>query len=170
MVERSKSVQRESRGQAKPYPPSSILCQPATIICQLSTVIRHLSTVIALCAILVGCTHETYLVDAKHPEVEYTEDGALKWHGRFIEPGELPRLLEKSGVDPKSQIDIRVPARMRSLKEPRALLFFLRRAGYTRGVLVTEKKAYSHASPSPQGGPSPRASEPPPQRRAIRYK
>lgn len=125
--------------------------------------------VVALAMLLAGgCTHETYLVDSKHPEVEYTEDGSLKWHGRFIEPGELPRLLEKSGVEHTSQIDIRVPRGMRSLREPRLLLFILRRAGYTRGVLVTEKKAYSRSS-----APPPAASRPPapsPQRRTIRYK
>ena len=114
-----------------------------------------------------GCTHETYLVDAKHPEVEYTEDGSLKWHGRFIEPPELPHLLEKSGVDHKAQIDIRVPERMNSLKGPRALLFILRRAGYTRGVLVTKKRAYSKSSLSPDGRDRP---PPAPPRRAIRYK
>ena len=135
-----------------------------------SSILCQLSAAIAFCAILAGCVHEKYLVDAKHPEVEYAEDGALKWHGRFIEPEELPRLLEKSGVDHKSQIDIRVPDRMRSLKEPRLLLFILRRAGYTRGVLVTEKKAYSRSSAPPPSGPRPHAPEPSPQRRAIRYK
>ena len=126
--------------------------------------------VIALAALLAGgCTHETYIVDAKHPEVEYLEDGALKWHGRLIEPAELPRLLEKSGVDHKSQIDIRVPQGMRSLKEPRLLLFILRRAGYTRGVLVTEKKAYSHSSVPLPGTVRPRSPAPSPQRK-IRYK
>ena len=123
---------------------------------------------IALCAaaamFVAGCTHETYIVDSKHPEVEYAEDGALKWHGRFIEPEELPHLLKKSGVDYKSQINIRVPERMQSLKAPRYLLFILRKAGYTRGVLVTEKRAYSKSSA--QLPPPP---PPPPQRRAIRY-
>ena len=124
--------------------------------------------VIVLAMLLAGgCAHETYLVDSKHPEVEYTEDGSLKWHGRFIEPEELPRLLEKSGVEHTSQIDIRVPRGMRSLREPRLLLFILRRAGYTRGVLVTEKKAYSRSSAPP---PASRPPAPPPQRRTIRYK
>ena len=126
--------------------------------------------VVAMAVLLAGgCAHETYLVDAKHPEVEYTEDGSLKWHGRFIEPEELPRLLERSGVDHKSQIDIRVPDRMHSLKGPRLLLFVLRRAGYTRGVLVTEKKAYSHSSAPPPKRTSVHTS-PPQQRKVIRYK
>ena len=123
----------------------------------------------AVCAAAVmlaaGCTHETYIVDSKHPEMEYSEDGSLKWHGRFIEPEELPGLLKKSGVDYKSQIDIRVPERIRSLKAPRYLLFVLRKAGYTRGVLVTEKRAYSRSSMPPPPPPPP-----PPQRRVIRYK
>ena len=115
--------------------------------------------------LLVGCTHETYLADSKHPEVAYTEAGELNWHDRFIEPEELPGLLEKSGVDHKSQIDIRVPERIQSLKGPRVLLFLLRRAGYTRGVLVTEKRAYSNSS-----APPPKPAPPPPGPRKIRYK
>ena len=117
-------------------------------------------------ALFAGCTHETYIVDSKHPEVEYNENGDLMWHKRFIQPEELPRLLEKSGVSHKSQIDIRVPERIHSLKGPRGLLFILRRAGYTRGVLVTEKRAYSKASTPPP--PSPRQASPQPRR--IRYK
>jgi hypothetical protein len=93
-----------------------------------------------------GCTHTTYVSDSKHPEVEFAEDGGLMWRGRFIELHELPELLEDSGVSKKSQIDIRVSERMRSLKAPRMLLFILRKAGYTRGVLVTKKKAYSESS------------------------
>lgn len=122
--------------------------------------------VLAAALAFAGCTHETYIVDSKHPEVEYTEAGELKWHNRFIRPEELPRLLERSGVDYKSQIDIRVPERMHSLKGPRQLLFMLRKAGYTRGVLVTEKRAYSKGSPPP---PPPRHPAEQPARR-IRYK
>ncbi len=107
-------------------------------------------------ALALGCAHETFVADAKHPEVEYTEGGDLKWRGRFIEPGELPGLLDRAGVGKKSQIDIRVPQGIHSLSGPRQLLFMLRRAGYTRGVLVTEKRAYSKGSV--QSAPAPRAS------------
>ena len=113
-----------------------------------------------------GCTHTSYVSDSKHPEVEFSEDGGLMWRGRFIELHELPELLEDSGVSKKSQIDIRVSERMRSLKAPRMLLFILRKAGYTRGVLVTKKKAYSQAS-APV--PKPVQRQPQPSRK-IRYK
>ena len=123
-----------------------------------------------LVAIVAGCAHETYVVDSKHPEIEYSENGDLKWHGRFIEPDELPGLLEKSGVSKKSQIDIRVPERIHSLKGPRHLLFIMRKAGYTRGVLMTEKRAYSGTS-APPSKSSPKQRIPPHQpRRVIRYK
>ena len=115
-----------------------------------------------------GCAHTTYISDSKHPEVEFSEDGGLKWRGRFIELEELPELLEDSGVDRKSQIDIRVSERMRSLKAPRRLLFILRRAGYTRGVLVTKKKAYSHSNTPPPKAKQ--QSEPRQARPKIRYK
>lgn len=121
-------------------------------------------------ALVCGCAHETYVVDAKHPEVEYTESGDLKWHGRFIEPAELPGLLDKAGVDRKSQIDIRVPPTIHSLKGPRQLLFLLRRAGYTRGVLVTEKRAYSYSKADEQRTPVRPPPPAPQERRRIRYK
>lgn len=123
----------------------------------------------AVVALLSGCSHTTYIADSKNPEVEFAEDGGLKWRGRFIELHELPDLLEDAGVDKKSQIDIRVSERMRSLKAPRALLFILRRRGYTRGVLVTKKRAYSEV-PSPPKQYRRTVVPPSPQRRAIRYK
>jgi hypothetical protein len=106
--------------------------------------------------------------DSKHPEVEFSEDGGLLWRGRFIKLEELPEFLEDSGVSRKSQIDIRVSERMRSLRAPRRLLFILRRAGYTRGVLVTKKKAYSSSTMPPQKQPVQRTQ--PQNRRKIRYK
>jgi hypothetical protein len=115
-----------------------------------------------------GCMHTSYVSDSKHPEVEFSEDGGLLWRGRFIKLEELPEFLEDSGVSRKSQIDIRVSERMRSLRAPRRLLFILRRAGYTRGVLVTKKKAYSHSSMPPPNRP--RQVKPQPQRKNIRYK
>ena len=129
--------------------------------------IIEVSVLAAAVMFVAGCTHETYIADAKHPEVEYTENGDLKWHGRFVEPDELPDLLEKSGVDRKSQIDIRVPDKIRSLKGARQLLFILRKAGYTRGVLVTKKHAYSKSSMDPDQH---LRQTPPPQERRIRYK
>ena len=130
------------------------------------TVLRFF--LLAAFILLSGCTHTTYVSDSKHPEVEFTEDGGLLWRGKFIELHELPELLEDSGVSKKSQIDIRVSERMRSLKAPRVLLFILRRAGYTRGVLVTKKKAYSEGSASPSKPLQQQAQ--PQQRRKIRYK
>jgi hypothetical protein len=129
--------------------------------------VRMLS--LAVFAALAGCSHTAYVASSKNPEVEFTENGELTWRGRFIELNELPEILEDTGVSKKSQIDIRVSERMRSLKAPRALLFILRRAGYTRGVLVTKKQARSSSS-----APIPQLSEPLPQSRPqhgkIRYK
>ena len=131
---------------------------------------RILLNIVFASAIIMfsGCAHTTYIADSKNPEVEFSEDGGLLWRGRFIGLEELPELLEDAGVDKKSQIDIRVSERMRSLKAPRVLLFILRRAGYTRGVLVTKKKAYSSSTMPPPKQPVPQPQ--PQQRRKIRYK
>ena len=129
--------------------------------------VRMLS--IAAFAAIAGCSHTAYVASSKNPEVEFTEDGGLTWRGRFIELNALPDILDDAGVSRKSQIDIRVSERMRSLKAPRALLFILRRAGYTRGVLVTKKQARSSSSvPIPKSPAQiPHAH---PQRGKIRYK
>ena len=129
--------------------------------------VRTLSMVVF--AAVAGCSHTSYVASSKNPEVEFAEDGGLTWRGRFIELDELPEILEDAGVSRKTQIDIRVSERMRSLKAPRALLFILRRAGYTRGVLVTKKQARSSSSaPLPEyPAQIPQAH---PQRGKIRYK
>ena len=131
--------------------------------------VLHIALTMAF-VVLAGCTHTTYVADARHPEVEFAEDGGLMWRGRFIELHELPELLEDSGVGKKSQIDIRVSERMRSLKAPRRLLFILRKAGYTRGVLVTKKKAYSESSAPPRKPDAPGWRPQNPPDRKIRYK
>lgn len=118
--------------------------------------------------LLSGCAHTTYVADSRNPEVEFSEDGGLMWRGRFIALEELPELLEEAGVDKKSQIDIRVSERMRSLRAPRVLLFVLRRAGYTRGVLVTRKRAYSSSAMPPPNQSVQKCQ--PQQRSKIRYK
>jgi hypothetical protein len=124
--------------------------------------------VVLVFSLVVGCTHTTYVADSKNPEVEFVEDGGLLWRGRFIELDELPELLEDAGVSKKTQIDIRVSERMRSLRAPRVLLFILRRAGYTRGVLVTKKRAYSSSTTPP---PKPSVQQTSPKSgKKIRYK
>lgn len=124
--------------------------------------------IIPVAAVLwvVGCASEKFVADSKHPEVAFSGDGGLMWRGRFIELEELPGLLKKTKVDPKSQIDIRVPDNFRNPKSARRLLFILRRAGYTRGVLVTEKRAYSRSAAKPVSPPT----QTPPAKRVIRYK
>lgn len=115
-----------------------------------------------------GCASEKFVSDSKNPEVAFSSDGGLMWRGEFIEPDELPYLLKKTKVNPKSQIDIRIPQDFSNPKAARSLLFLLRRAGYTRAVLVTEKKAYSGSSmrkPAPQP-----VRKMPPSGKRIRYK
>jgi hypothetical protein len=129
--------------------------------------VMKMIVVASLAALLAaGCASEKFVADSKNPEVAFSSDGGLMWRGRFIEPHELPRLLEKTEVDPKSQIDIRVPRDFNNPKAARRLLFMLRRAGYTRAVLVTEKKAYSQSSTKL---PPPAARQAKPVKR-IRYK
>ena len=68
--------------------------------------------------LLAGCTHETYLADSKHPEVAYTEAGELKWHDRFIEPEELPRLFDAGVPDLLLRLRPLLGRPLRSVRPP----------------------------------------------------
>lgn len=105
---------------------------------------RLFSVVVVAAMLLVGgCATEHYLTDARHPEVAIMADGGVTYRGEFVDPEDLPDLLERSGLTKEDTINIRCPATMRDMRMPRRVMGILLKGGYPRHVLVGERQAYS---------------------------
>lgn len=103
----------------------------------------------ALYMALVSCcgcrSAEPLVFDGDHPCIAVTDRG-IRFVDRFVTPQEVPRLLEKHAV-PKTET---IPILLEDPDaDPRALWVFrhniLGRAGYTRSITVTRRKATSAA-------------------------
>ena len=98
-----------------------------------------------------GCEHERVLTDAGHPEIEITEQGGVKWRGKMVDADALPGLLREAGFSGKDTINIRVPD---DLKDFRMSYYVMRRLGengFSRPILVTERRSYSETAKPPKG-------------------
>ena len=101
------------------------------------------------CALVAGCAHERLVTDSRHPEIEITASGVVTWRGKAVDADELPQKLRDAGFTRKDTINIRVPA---DIKDYRMSYYVMRRLvenGFSRPILVTEKRSYSEtAKPS----------------------
>lgn len=100
---------------------------------------------LALIALLtmVGCETEHYYYDARHPEIEITRMGRVTYRGEEVEIDDLPGLLRKSGLSKRDTINIRCADDEKNWRLQRQVMATLSRNGFTRPVLVGERKAYS---------------------------
>ena len=93
--------------------------------------------------VALGCaTHRTLELDAKHPAVSVTTLG-VKFGDEFVQPEEVPGILEDYDVPHDRVIHIQLEPDVRDLIPARSLMGYLSRAGYTRPVLVTHQHAES---------------------------
>ena len=96
---------------------------------------------LAVAALLAGgCATEHYVTDARHPEIALKEDGGVTYRGKYVDPEDLPGLLKASGFDRHDTINIEA---MPNLRLQRRVMGILLREGFTRPILVGERKAYS---------------------------
>ena len=102
-----------------------------------------LATVLVL---LCGCATEHYMTDARHPEIALTEDGGVTYRGKFVEIDELPGLLKDAGFSKQDTINIHCPDGMNDWRLQRKVMATLSRNGFTRPVLVGDRKASSEVS------------------------
>ena len=131
----------------------------------------------ALAALLCGCATEHYVTDARHPEISITEAGGVTYRGEFVDIEDLPGLLKDSGFRKQDTINIHVPDNLNDMRIPRRVMSVLSRNGFTRPMLVTDRKSYTNVGLTPDERrrqqlrqPSPVQIERPPARRPIRYK
>ena len=99
---------------------------------------------LAVAALLAGGrTIELYGTSAHHPEIALKEDGGVTYRGKYVDPEDLPGLLKASGFDRHDTINIYCPEAMPDLRLQRRVMGILLREGFTRPILVGERKAYS---------------------------
>ncbi|MGN0847182.1 MAG: hypothetical protein ACI4RA_07340 [Kiritimatiellia bacterium] len=104
---------------------------------------RPLFALVLGAALLCGCATEHYVTDARHPEIAITEDGGVTYRGEFVDPEDLPGLLRRSGLDRHDTINIHCPETMTDWRLQRKVMAILSRNGFTRPVLVGDRRAYS---------------------------
>ena len=131
-------------------------------LCEVSTL---------LCAALLSCgcvTHREIEFDAQNPAVRVSRQGVL-FDNVFVEPDRVPEILDDYDVPKTRTIHIRLDSDVRDLRQARALMWCLGRAGYKNPVLVTERHAESVNLGKPRKGASaPKQTSSP--RGKIRYK
>ena len=132
--------------------------------------------VFALIMLLVGCTTERHVTDARHPDVAITPDGGVTYRGKFVDARDLPGLLKDSGFTKQDTINIHVPEDLRNMREPRRVMAILSRNGFTRPILVSDRKSYTSLGKTADERRLERRRwqqeqmKLPPEKRTIRYK
>ena len=96
-----------------------------------------------LVCVAMGCAqHRTLELDAQHPAVSVTTLG-VKFGDEPVKPEEVPEILADYDVPHDRVIHILLDSEVKDLRPARVLMAYLRRAGYTRPVLVTKRHAES---------------------------
>ena len=97
----------------------------------------------ALFACAAGCTTERYETGARNPEVAITPLGSVTYRGKFVDPEDLPGLLKDSDLTKRDTINIHVPDDLQDMRAPRRVMAILARNGFTRPILLTDRKSYT---------------------------
>ena len=134
---------------------------------------------IALAALLLcaaGCTTQHYETGARNPEVAISTDGGVTYRGKFVDPDDLPGLLKDSGLTKQDTIFIHIPEDLRDMRAPRRVMAILSRNGFTRPILLSDRKSYTELGKTSDERRMERRRQQqeqmklPPSKRTIRYK
>lgn len=103
---------------------------------------------IALAAVsltVAGCaTHRTITLDAQNPSLRVSTQGVL-FGDKYVKPTEAAEILLDYDIPKTRTIHILLDADVKNLSQARFLMACLAKAGYTRPVLVTKRRAESKA-------------------------
>ena len=134
---------------------------------------------IALAALLLcaaGCATEHYETGARNPEVAIAADGGVTYRGKFVDPEDLPGLLKDSGFTKQDTINIHVSEDLKDMRAPRRVMAILSRNGFTRPILISDRKSYTELGKTADERRLERRRQQeeqmklPPSKRTIRYK
>ena len=133
-------------------------------------------TVLYMGLLSCGCaTRRTLELDAQNPAVRVSTQGFL-FGERRVTAEQVPELLEDLDVPHDRVIHIRLDPDVRDLRPARLVMAHLRKAGYTRPVLVTKRHAESFVTEKKANGASAASAggdvrtAPAPRPKTIRYK
>ena len=130
----------------------------------------------ALLLCVAGCTTEHYEMGARNPEVAIAADGGVTYRGKFVDPEDLPGLLKDSGLTKQDTIFIHIPEDLKDMRAPRRVMAILSRNGFTRPILLSDRKSYTELGKTADERRLERRRQQqeqmklPPSKRTIRYK
>ena len=139
----------------------------------------HVAAVAAFLLVLAfaaGCTTEHYITDARHPEVAIAADGGVTYRGKYVKLRDLPGLLKDSGLTKRDTINIYVSDDLRDMRAPRRVMAYLSRNGFTRPILISDRRSYTELGKTADERRLDRLRQQqeqmklPPSKRKIRYK
>ena len=102
--------------------------------------------------------------------------GSVTYRGKFVDPEDLTGLLKDSGLTKRDTINIHVPDDLQDMRAPRRVMAILARNGFTRPILLTDRKSYTTLGATAderrleQRRRQQEQMALPPSRRTIRYK
>ena len=124
-------------------------------------------TVVYMCAINCGCASQRIVqLDQQDPSIRYSDYG-ITMNGTTVNAIEVVKVLRDNDIPTDRVIHIRMEEGTRDLRGARTLMGILAKGGYTRPVLVSERKSESFNTGRPKKRPTASAA---PEPRKIRYK
>lgn len=124
-------------------------------------------TVLYMCLLSAGCASERIVeLDVRDPSIHYSDYGIVM-NGTTVTAAQVVKILKDNDVPTDRVIHIRMEQGTRDLSGARTLMGILAQGGYTRPVLVSERKAESYNTGKKATSTSSKASA---SQKKIRYK
>lgn len=124
-------------------------------------------TILYMCLLSAGCASERIVeLDVRDPSIHYSDYGIVM-NGTTVSAYEVVKILKDNDVPTDRVIHIRLESGTQDLSGARTLMGMLAKGGYTRPVLVSERKAESYNTGKKAESSSSKAST---TQKKIRYK
>lgn len=124
-------------------------------------------TILYMCLLSSGCSSvKTVELDAYEPSIVYSDFG-ITLDDQSVTAVEIVAFLKDNDIPTDRVIHIRMKEGTRDLSGARTLMGILAKGGYTRPVLVTERKSESYATGKSVKKAETRPSSPP---RRVKYR